>query len=359
MNPAALRAQYPVLDSAAYLNAGTCGPLPAAALKASGVASLAASKYGRGREYFEELGNVREQLRAAYAAMVGGGPEEVALTTGTSEGIARVVVGLGLCSGDEVLTADDEHPGLYGPLAAAREQLGIEVRAVPLAEIADAVSSRTRLVACSHVSWITGALAPPALASLPGDVPVLLDGAQGVGAVDVDVAELGCAFYAGSGQKWLCGPVGTGLLWVAPAWRERLTVASPTYVNLSEPGDGLRAAPWPDARALDAHALSYETMVAALNAHDVLAVVGWSDVRRRAAGLAAALAERLQSTGRTVAPRGGSTLVTWEQPNPEAAVARLAREGVIVRSLPGTSYLRASVGAWNDESDLERLLAEL
>lgn len=359
MNPAALRAQYPVLDSAAYLNAGTCGPLPAAALKAAGVASQAASRYGRGREYFEELGNIREQLRAAYAAMIGGRPEEVALTTSTSEGIAIVLRSLGLQGGDEVLTADDEHPGLYGPLAAAKAQLGIEVRAVPLAEIAEAVTPATRLVACSHVSWVTGALAPTALASLPDEVPVLLDGAQGVGAVPVDVTELGCAFYAGSGQKWLCGPVGTGLLWIAPAWRERLTVSTPTYVNLSEPDGGLSAEPWPDARALDTHALSYETMVAALNAHDVLSVVGWSDVHQRAITLAATLAERLRSTGRTVAPRGDSTLVSWEQPNPDATAARLAREGVLVRSLPGTSNLRASVGAWNDESDLERLLAEL
>ena len=48
-------------------------------------------------------------------------------------------------------------------------------------------------------------------------MPVLLDGAQGVGAVPIDVATLGCAFYAGSGQKWLCGPVGSGMLWIAPA----------------------------------------------------------------------------------------------------------------------------------------------
>ncbi len=57
-------------------------------------------------------------------------------------------------------------------------------------------------------------MAPAALGEL--DVPVLLDGAQGVGAIAVDVAALGCAFYAGSGQKWLCGPIGTGMLWVAP-----------------------------------------------------------------------------------------------------------------------------------------------
>jgi len=43
-------------------------------------------------------------------------------------------------------------------------------------------------------------------------VPVLFDGAQGAGAIPIDVGELGCAFYAAAGQKWLCGAVGTGML---------------------------------------------------------------------------------------------------------------------------------------------------
>jgi selenocysteine lyase/cysteine desulfurase len=60
-----------------------------------------------------------------------------------------------------------------------------------------------------------------------------------------------------------------------------------------------------------------------------------------------------------VAPRGETTLVSWEVPEAADLPARLAAEGIVVRSLPGTSYVRASVGAWNDESDLERLLAAL
>ena len=359
MDAAALRAQYPVFGSVAYLNAGTCGPLPAAALRAAADAGRAAAELGRGKAYFEQAIDVRARLRAAYAGLVGGRPEEIALTTATSDGMVRVLGGLGLRRGDEVLTADDEHPGLYGPLAAARAQLGIAVRAVPLAEIAGAVTPRTRLVACSHVSWISGALAPAELAGLGDEVPVLLDGAQGAGAVPVDVAQLGCAFYAAAGQKWLCGPVGTGLLWVAPQWRERLAVGAPTYVNLSVPSAGLQAGPWADARALDAPALSNEAMTAALTAHDVLAEYGWPAVHARAIGLAAAFAERLCATGREVVPRGDSTLVSWEHPDPEAAAARLALAGITVRPLPGTPYLRASVGAWNDESDLERLIAAL
>ena len=65
----------------------------------------------------------------------------------------------------------------------------------------------------------------------------------------------------------------------------------------------------------------------------------------------------MRDTGRTVAPRGRTTLVSWKDPHPEETRNRLADGGVVIRDLPGTPYLRASVGAWNDESDLERLLA--
>jgi selenocysteine lyase/cysteine desulfurase len=68
---------------------------------------------------------------------------------------------------------------------------------------------------------------------------------------------------------------------------------------------------------------------------------------------------RLAETGRVVSPRGNTTLVSWEDPDPPATRERLAEAGIIVRNLPGWPYLRASVGAWNDEDDLDRLLGAL
>jgi L-cysteine/cystine lyase len=197
---------------------------------------------------------------------------------------------------------------------------------------------------------------PEGLAELGPDVPVLLDGAQGVGAVPIDVAALGCAYYAGSGQKWLCGPVGTGMLWIAPDRREQVAPVGATYINLAEPARGLESGLHADARSHDSPALSAEASAAAVAAHDVLAAEGWDAVYARARTLAAMLAERLRERGRTVAPRGDTTLVSWEDDDPEATRDRLAGARVLVRNLPGTPYLRASVGAWNDERDLDRLL---
>jgi L-cysteine/cystine lyase len=270
--------------------------------------------------------------------------------------MGRVLAGLDFAPGDEVLTAELEHPGLHGPLIAARERFGIAVREVPIERIAEAVGPQTRLIACSHVTWTGGSYAPTLL-GVPDDVPVLLDGAQGVGAVPVDVTALGCAFYAGAGQKWLCGPVGAGMLWVSPAWRERLAPTAPVYANLEDPGAGLSGRIWPDARAHDAGSIPLESTEAAMAAHDTLAAFGWEQVHERAATLAARLGDMLRDAGREVAPRDATTLVSWRSDDPEAEALRLRERGVIVRHFPGLPFVRASVGAWNDESDLERLVS--
>lgn len=362
MDPAArLRQQFPVFERIAYLNAGTCGPIPAAALRAGADIALAAAEEGRGKPYFDRFIALRDELRAGYAALLAAAAADVAVTSSTSDGIVRVLRGLDLRAGDEVLTAPDEHPGLLGPLGAARRELGITVRTAPLTRLHEEVSPATRLVACSHVSWVTGqtVLARELAAAAGPDVPVLLDGAQGLGAIPLDVEALGCAFYAGSGQKWLCGPIGTGALYISPAWRERLAVTGPVYPNLAVPADGLDAEPWPDARAHDAAAQSAEGLAFAVASHDVLAEAGWDAVHARGTGLAASLAEQLTASGRVVAPRGPTTLVSWETADAEAVRDRLAAQDIAVRNLPGTPYLRAAVGAWNDESDLERLLAAL
>ncbi len=357
MNPATLRAEFAVFQRYAYLNAGTCGPWPRSANLAIGEMLALGTEQGRSHAYFEAMLDRRGRLREAYAALLGAAGEDVALTTCTSEGIVRILGALDLQPGDEVLTSDEEHPGLQGPLAAARDQRGIVLRVAPFAEIAEAVGARTKLVACSHVSWVNGRV----VAGLDdlGDVPVLLDGAQGVGAVPIDIAALGCAFYAGSGQKWLCGPVGSGMLWIDPRWSERVPAPGPTYMNLDTPGAGLDAVPRATAARHDASAQSAETCAAALAALDVLAGAGWDAVHERAAALAAHLADALAESGREVAARDRTTLVSWRDDAPEATRARLAEAGVIIRDLPGTGLLRASVGAWNDESDIDRLLSAL
>jgi selenocysteine lyase/cysteine desulfurase len=354
VDPKALRGEFPALDDLAYLNAGTDGPLPARAVAAARAELEREALQGRAQQHFERRTELNGRLRAAYASLLGSPLEDIALTTCTSQGLATVLAGLQLGPEEEILTSDEEHPGLLGALAGARRRSGVRVREVPLAEIPGAAGDRTRLIACSHVGWVSGSLAPAELAEL--EIPVLLDGAQGIGAIPVDVHALGCAAYAGAGQKWLCGPDGAGVLYVSPALRERLAVTGPGYVNLEDPGAGLDARPHTDARRFDTPALSAEAVACSLAAIEVLEQFGWRALHARAAALAAQLARSLQELGREVAPRARTTLVSFTSPDPPAERMRLAALGVILRDIPDRPLLRASVGAWNDERDLERLL---
>jgi len=351
---ARLRDEFAVLRRFAYLNAGTDGPVPAAALLAARAELDRQVSDGRFLAHFDRRRELTTAVRAGYADLLGCAPADVALMTSTTEAIARALAGLDLGPGDEIVTSDEEHPGLLGPLQAARDLRGVTVRVVPLDAVADAVGPATRLVACSHVSWLSGSPAPVSLASV--DVPVLLDGAQGIGAVPVDVGALGCDLYAGAGQKWLCGPDGTGLLYVSPAIRERLAATMRSYASFVDGAAGLDATLQPDARRYDAPSLSAEALAFAEAALVTLADAGWPAAHRRARDLAAGLADRLRERGRTVAPRGDTTLVAFSSIDPVQERDRLAERGVVVRDLPTRPLLRASVGAWNDEADLERLL---
>jgi selenocysteine lyase/cysteine desulfurase len=352
---AVFRAQFPVLDRAAYLNAGTEGPLPRAAAQAANERIEAELAGGRcGRPYFDALMDLATRLRAAYAAVLGCQESEVALTGSTTDGVNTVLSGLDLRAGDEVLTSDEEHPGLLAPLGRARRLHGVSIRVVPFAEIAGEVSRATRLVACSHVSWVSGQVVNVEALKATG-APVLLDAAQALGAIPVDVHALGCDFYAGSGQKWLCGPEGSGALFVRAERLDELTVPWPGYGSVAPDTEPLEMIPKPGAPRLD-HGFPPGVRSAwALASIDVLAQAGWDWVHRRAAGLAAGLAGELSERGLEVGPRGRSTLVSWKAADPEAEVARLAQAGFIVRSIPSRNYVRASVGAWSSEQELADL----
>jgi L-cysteine/cystine lyase len=350
-----LRAQFPVLERIEYLNAGTTGPVPRRGYEAALESLRRQLDEGRsGGDYFEGCVARIDLLRARVAALMGAGVGELALTGSTTDGVNAALSALELGPGDEVLTSDEEHPGVLAPLGRLRERLGVSVRVVPFAELAAAVGPRTRVVACSHVSWKTGAVVDSA-ALAATEALVLLDGAQGVGAVPVDVRDLGCDFYAASGQKWLCGPNGLGYLYARAELLADLPAPWPGYGNLADSTRGLEFDLHPDARRLSVGFPPPHHVDWALAALDVLESAGLAELQARAADLADGLAGRL---GSRVKPRGRSTLVTWEVEDPEAEVARLAGEGFAIRDLPGTGTVRASVGAWSSEAALAKL-AEL
>lgn len=354
------RARFPVLERHAYLNAGTFGPLSRSTIEAMERLHVFEAGHGRaGRQYFDEMLARRERVRALLAEQIRVPVEHLALTASTTQGVQVVVVGLWLGEGDEVVTTDAEHFGLTGPLVASGATLRIaRVRDAPAGDVLELiereVTSRTRLIATSAVSWIDGKVFPWHELRDATQVPILVDGAQSVGAVEVDAT--GADFYTISAQKWLCGPDGTGALYVAdPDGLAPRLVAYPGAAEYD-----IAAGTWQpkDGAARFDPGFAPPASLAGLEAALTDLPLGRFERARE-------LAERCRSVllaqGHDVVTEPGqATLVSFRWPGDTAtAVAALYEQGVIVRELQGTGLLRASVGWWNDGSDLERLVEAL
>src|SRR4051812_24433152 len=266
---------------------------------------------------------LRDDLRRRAAWLMGCPEGEIALTHSTTDGMNLVLRGMRLGRGDEVVTTDEEHPGLLAPLAALAAEQGVQITFAPFAEIANAVSPQTKLIACSHVSWINGQVVDTAALAATG-IPVLLDGAQGLGAVRVHPADLGCAFYAAAGQKWLCGPDQSGFLYVRDDWVEQLGAPRPGYQSLADAQRAEELLLAEGAARFDLGFPAPHDAAWALASFEVFERSGWDEMHSRARSLAHSLADRLRERGADVAPRGASTLVSWTDPDPEGFVARAA-----------------------------------
>jgi L-cysteine/cystine lyase len=341
------RALFPVLERIAYLNAGTFGPLarPVADALAAGLEHDLHE--GRsGRPYFEATMELRDELRAALAELVGAKRDQVALTSSTTDACGIVLRGLELAPGDEIVTTTDEHFGLLGPLGASPAE--VVVAAPEPDAILAAVTPRTRLIATSQVLWTTGATLPLAELRATTGIPVLADGAQSVGALPATVD--GLDFLTVSGQKWLCGPDSTGALVIADP--ERLRLVSPSFLAQRgyEP-DGAYE-PTPGARRFEPGWWSQGTLRGLLAALE-LRPAWWHE---RAVAAAERCRELLGPLVELVVPETPSTLVAFRvEDDPVAVVARLHEADVHVREIPGRGLVRVSCGWWTSDEDLERL----
>lgn len=345
------RAQFPVLERIAYLNAGTFGPLASGTMEAARAELERDLEQGRsGDLYFQRTMALRDELRREIAALVGTDPARVALTSSTTDGCNIVLAGLGLSAADEVVTTSEEHFGLLGALGTSAARV---VVAEPDPErILAAVSPRTRLVAVSQVLWTTGRVLPVRELRERSGVPVLVDGAQSVGAVPVDAS--GLDFLTVSGQKWLCGPDTTGALVVADP--ERLRVAVPSYFSQQAYEPEGTFTPREGAARFEPNwwsAASLSGLLAALRGRPEWAFERAAATAERCRTLLAPLVE-------VVVPEQRSTLVSFRPPgDPAALVTGLTGQGVHVREIPGSGLVRVSCGWWTSNGDLERLAAGL
>ncbi len=353
------RAAFPVLERYAYLNAGSVGPLSRATFEAMAAVERDELEHGRASwPYFSRMTEARDKLRATLAALIGVEAELVSLTTSTTEGCRIVLAGLGLTGQDEIVTTDAEHFGLIGALHTSGARVRVaKVRDRPAADALDAilaeVGPRTKLIGLSHVLWLNGHVIPIEELKDAVSAPLLVDGAQSVGAIPVDAAPFD--FYTVSGQKWLCGPAPTGALYVKDP--ERLAVAMPSYFSQASYEPDGTFEPRPGALRFDPGWIPI-SFLDGLQA----AVDGAPEWRfRRSREMTDLCRSRLVEAGCDVVTEPGhGTLVSWRWEGETQEVAkRLGEDGVLIRDLPGTGLLRASCGYWTNEDDIERLVEGL
>ena len=356
MSPEEARAQYSVFRRFAYLNAGSEGPLADATAEAVARERRRDVEDGRGSlAYVERVIEARARARAALAREIGVPEGNVALTRATTDGCNIVLLGLGLGPDDEVVTTDAEHFGLLGALGASGARVRVvEVSGRPAEDALDlllaAVRPRTRLIALSQVLWTTGRVLPVRELAAATDVPLLVDGAQSAGAIEVDATPF--HFFTVSCHKWLCCPDSTGLLHVRDP--DLLAVKLPSYFSQQSYERDGSFAPRPGAARFDTGWLAPGLLAgveAALAVHPE-----WRFAR--AAEMAARCRERLAERFDVVTEPGQATLVAFRPTSdPTELVARAFEAGVIVREIPGRGLIRVSCGYWTNDDDIDRLLA--
>jgi L-cysteine/cystine lyase len=371
-----IRDQLPALKRIAFLNTGSCGPMPR--VVADSMAEAARHEFEQGRANVADyiaFQDVIQQVRAAQARLFGVGSESIALTHNTTEGMNIITWGIEWQPGDEIVTTTLEHEGSLYALYMVKMRRGIVLRfadvgngADPLPAIERAFSSRTRLLVISHVSYSSGTRFPlEEIVDLAHDrgVMVAVDGAQSAGAFALDLRALNVDFYAISGQKWLCGPEGTGALYVRS---DRLADLQPTYVGYNS----FKSQDWrgyflptPGAARFSTAAIYRPGVIgqlASLNWFQETVDPSWAYGRiDRMAGRCRELLQDLDEV-RILTPADRQAglvnfiLQGWSPRRMTALVPVLLKHGYLIRPITHEPYcLRVSVGFFNTEQELAGL----
>ncbi|MCT7985991.1 aminotransferase class V-fold PLP-dependent enzyme [Laspinema sp. A4] len=294
------RQQFPALKNKTYFNYGGQGPMPESALNAIFQSYQSIQEKGPfNREtlvwVFEEIAATRQ----AIASELGVTPDTITLTENVSLGCNIPLWGLDWQPGDRILIGDCEHPGIVAAVDEVARRFNLQVSTCPLMEtlnegnptlaIASHLHPNTRLVVVSHILWNTGQVLPLTdivkvchefnQNSLSPKIRVLVDAAQSVGVLPLNLTEIGVDFYAFTGHKWWCGPEGLGGLYVSPDAAETLhsTFIGWRSITLSSTGDWLEFQP--DGRRFEIATSAYPLLAGLRNAIAFHKSIGTSEER--------------------------------------------------------------------------------
>src|ERR687893_189079 len=351
-----------------YLNSGGSGPPPHETIRPMPEADALCSgpAYLEGADFYAHQGATYARAREAAARLTGVDPDDIALTQSTTHGMNLGAFALDWRAGDEIVSSRSEHPGCLVPLHTLEKRhdarLGLVEPPITAEKVAEAMTSRTRLVSISHVDWATGEVLPLVEIS----ALTLVDGAQSVGNIPVDIPATGADMYAFTGHKWVLGPEGMGGFYVRPGLvPDGVRSTSLGYASLSDPTafraeGGYEEHLHGGARRFEASTMSPALAAgfaqAASAAHE-RGLEGFAEIQRRAGLLTGLLQEqsRIALRSRRPAPSG---LVSFEIPGVAAkeAAEKLLAQRFVVRFIPEPyPYVRASTHLFNTDEELEAL----
>ncbi len=363
----AVRRCFALPAEVAYFNNGSLGPVPLPVLQdlAGFARELAASP---APQMWGPLGARLEAVRSKASALLGVGPDDVALTRNTTEGISTVGMGLNLSPGDEVITSDQEHPGGSG-VWQYLETRGLRRITVPvpmppanddafLEKLEAAITPKTRVLALPHVTFGSGHLLPldrvGPIARRRG-LLFCVDGAHPPGMMPLGLLALACDTYASSSHKWLLAPPGTGLLYVAGAARQR--VAPRVFTGTGFTGKTAR-------RYDDYGTRNLAEVLAQGSAIDFHLRIGTERAWQRIQALSHRLREGLGTIPKV-------KILTPLDPNRSGGLTAFTMEGIlhsqvadflggkpqcIVRPVPELDAVRVSTAIYNLPAEIDRLL---
>jgi selenocysteine lyase/cysteine desulfurase len=362
------RELFPVTQHVVYFNHAAVGPLSTRAHDA--MAKHAADQRDFGalhwREWYAEIDRVRESA----ARLIGAQPHEIAILKNTSEGLSFVAEGLRWNEGDNVVTSAMEFPSNWTPWKRL-EARGVECR-VATEPTVDAIEplldERTRIVSVSSVAFHNGFTADlDAIGELCArrDVLFCVDAIQSVGVLPIDVKRSKIDFLAADGHKWMCGPEGAAIFYVAAEEREQLDVLEIGWTNIERQGKfiGTGTTLVADSRRFEAGSLNTNGIYGLRAALDLLLEIGIDEIAQRAIAVTTLLADRLEEIGWQLAsPRPiRSAIIGATPPDVEKSIVwhhrRIEEQRVVCA--PREGLLRFSPHFYNDADDVERVIRAL
>jgi selenocysteine lyase/cysteine desulfurase len=362
----------PVARKWAYFDHAAVSPLPEPARQA--LAAWADEATAAGDVAWPTWARRVEQLRQLAAQMVHAQPEEIALVRNTTEGINLVAEGFPWQAGDNVVTLADEFPSNQYPWMQLTER-GVQTRRVAtedgkvdLDRLAAACDRRTRVVSVSWVSYSSGWRNDvDRLAEIAHDCGALLflDAIQGLGVFPLDVGRTPVDFLAADGHKWMLGPEGAGIFFTR---REHLGLLRPIGVGWNSVVHAhdfgrIELVLKDAADRYEGGSQNMAGMIALEASLRLLRQFPQEALARRIVDITDLACRRLIEIGAEIfsdrRPKRKSGIVVFTLPGVDPATIRrqCLEQGVVLSCRAGR--LRISPHAYNDESDLDRLVDSL